>query len=92
MNPTDQEASETPAPTYRSRSGRFAPSMGWKAFWSEIIIVVLGVMIALAANEVVENWNWQNKVREGELRLRGDMDANFFYAAEINATLPCVNA
>ena len=25
--------------------------MGWKAFWSEILIVVLGVAIALAANE-----------------------------------------
>ena len=62
---------------YRSRWGRFSPSMGWKAFWSEIIIVILGVLIALAANEAVQNWNWQNKVHDGENRLRFDVDRSF---------------
>jgi hypothetical protein len=28
---------------------RFSPSMGWKAFSSEILIVVIGVAIALGA-------------------------------------------
>ena len=42
----------------RSRWQRFSPSMGWPAFWSEILIVVLGVVIALGANEAVEEWNW----------------------------------
>ena len=56
--------------------------MGWKAFWSEIIIVILGVLIALAANEAVQNWNWQNKVREGETRLKMDAEEVFHILAE----------
>ena len=57
MTPTDDNA-----PAHRSRWRRFSPSMGWKAFWSEILIVVLGVVIALAANEAVEDRNWRSKV------------------------------
>ena len=44
--------------------------MGWRAFWSEIVIVVLGVVIALAANEAVQDWAWRNKVKDAEVRLR----------------------
>ena len=44
---TDADA---PASAHRPRWRRFSPSMGWRAFWSEIVIVVLGVAIALAAN------------------------------------------
>ena len=53
-----------PEPAHRSRWHRFSPSMGWRAFWSEIVIVVLGVVIALAANEAVQEWNWRNKVKD----------------------------
>ena len=84
----------TPKPdsTYRSRWGRFSPSMGWKAFWSEIIIVILGVLIALAANETVQNWNWRNKVQDGENRLRVDVERAFINAAELYVTVPCVDS
>ena len=41
--------------TRRSRWRRFSPSMGWRAFWSEIVIVVLGVVIALAAGKKKKN-------------------------------------
>lgn len=56
-------------PLRRSRWQRFSPSMGWPAFWSEILIVVLGVVIALAANEAVEEWNWRTRVKDAEARL-----------------------
>lgn len=36
-----------------SRWQRSSPSMGLRAFWSEILIVVLGLAIALAANQAV---------------------------------------
>ena len=49
--PQDQSAESA----HRSRWQRFSPSMGWRAFWSEIVIVVLGVAIALAANEAVQD-------------------------------------
>ncbi len=82
-------ASETPR---RSRWQRFSPSMGWKAFWSEIIIVVLGVVIALAANEAVQDWSWRNKVKDGEARLQGDIAWAFLWAAEKAVSQPCIDA
>lgn len=67
MNETSSSESATPIPTsgagesitqpiHRSRWRRFSPSMGWPAFWNEILIVFLGVVIALAANEAVQEW------------------------------------
>ena len=56
--------------------------MGWRAFWSEIVIVVLGVVIALAANEAVQEWTWRNKVEDAEARLRGDITWIFLWSAE----------
>ena len=66
--------------------------MGWTAFWSEILIVVLGVVIALAANEAVEQWNWRNKVAEAETRLQGDIAWAFLWSAEKSLSQPCVDA
>jgi hypothetical protein len=91
MQNTDQN-SPKPETTYRSRFGRFSPSMGWKAFWSEILIVVLGIVIALGATEIVEEWNWQNKVRDGETRLNKDTQRAFLLSAEQFVTSHCVNA
>ena len=70
---------------------RFSPSMGWRAFWSEIVIVVLGVVIALAANEAVQEWSWRNKVADAEARLQVDIAWAFLWAAEKYATQPCVD-
>ena len=92
MIPADDSPNETANAAYRSRTGRFSPSMGWKAFWSEIIIVVLGVMIALAANEMVENWNWQKKVVAGELKLQREAATNFKFSAEQVSVAPCITA
>jgi len=81
-----------PQPARRSRWQRFSPSMGWPAFWSEILIVVLGVVIALAASEAVEDWNWRNKVRDAEVRLLRDTNAIFAWGAEQYMVRPCINA
>lgn len=66
--------------------------MGWGAFWSEILIVVLGVAIALAASEAVDSWNWRIKVKEAEARLQGDIAWVFLWSAEKSVTQPCVDA
>lgn len=88
---------QTHAPTMsttapRSHWRRFSPSMGWKAFWSEILIVVLGVAIALAASEAVQVWNWRNQVRDGEARVRSDVENVYVWSAEHYAAHPCVDA
>jgi hypothetical protein len=66
--------------------------MGWRAFWSEIVIVVLGVVIALAANEAVEAWNWRNRVADAETRLQGDIAWVFLWSAEKSISESCVDA
>lgn len=76
----------------RSRWERFSPSMGWRAFSSEIVIVAIGVVIALGANEAVQQWSWNRKVADAEIRLKGDMDMAFFFSAEQRVTRPCVDA
>ena len=90
--PDDPESTEPTAPARRARWRRFSPSMGWSAFWSEILIVVLGVVIALAANEAVERWNWRHKVAEAETRLQGDITWAFLWSAEKSVGQPCVDA
>lgn len=87
-----QPAPRPDGPAYRSRRQRFSPSMGWPAFWSEIVIVVLGVAIALAANEAVQDWTWRNKVEDAETRLQGDIAWTFLWAAEKYVSRPCVDA
>jgi hypothetical protein len=90
QNADDQ--SPKPESAYRSRWQRFSPSMGWKAFWSEIVIVILGVLIALAANEAVQNWNWRHKVQIGETRLKPRVEVAFMQVAEIVVIVPCIDA
>ncbi len=90
MIPVDENANETPKTTYRSRWGRFSPSMGWKAFWSEIIIVVLGIVIALGAAEIVEEWNWQRKVALAEIKLKVEANRNYRFAVEQVIVGPCI--
>jgi hypothetical protein len=89
MNEAQRESTTV---AHRSRWRRFSPSMGWPAFWSEILIVFLGVVIALAANEAVQEWNWRNKVKDAEARLKQDVDLLFLWHAELVTTQPCVSA
>lgn len=96
--PPTAQAQHTPPSTHtsetarRSRAQRFSPSMGWKAFWSEIVIVVLGVAIALVANEAVETWSWRSKVNDADARLAGDIAWAFLWSAEKSVAQPCVDA
>lgn len=47
------------------------PLHGWRALAGEVGIIVLGVLIALAAEQSVENLHWRHQVRE----TRSGMDA-----------------
>jgi hypothetical protein len=43
------------------------PLHGWRAFFGEVAIIVLGVLIALAAEQAVETWRWSREVHETRL-------------------------
>lgn len=46
------------------------PLHGWRAFLGEVGIVVLGVIIALGAEQLVEGWHWNEKVKSAEEVMR----------------------
>ena len=45
------------------------PLHGWRAFAGEVGIIVVGVLIALGAEQMVEAWHWRDKVRVAERSL-----------------------
>jgi hypothetical protein len=46
------------------------PLHGWRAFAGEVGVVVLGVLIALTANALVDAWQWRDKVERAEAAMR----------------------
>ena len=49
------------------------PLHGWREFAGEVGIIVVGVLIALGAEQSLENRNWHEKTRESELELRAEL-------------------
>jgi len=67
------------------------PLHGWKEFLNEIFVIVIGVLIALGFEQVVEELHWQHKVHEGEERLNSELNAIHRAALLQVALAPCVN-
>lgn len=68
------------------------PIHGWPAFANEIFVIVVGVLIALGFEALVEEFNWRGKAEDGEARLRVEMHNLFGHAAEQVIVAPCVLA
>jgi hypothetical protein len=49
------------------------PLHGWRAFAGEVGIIVVGVLIALAAEQVVDEWRWDQKVAVVRKSLMGEL-------------------
>ena len=54
----------------------------WSDFLKEVGTIVLGVVIALAADEIVDNWNWQKEVSIVEDSLDDELAGSLFAAQE----------
>lgn len=52
------------------------PRGGRRAFLAEIAIVVIGVLIALAAEQAVQWLNWQNEVQESRAAMKSEIAYN----------------
>ena len=52
------------------------PLHGWREFVHEIVIVVIGVLLALAGAEMVENWRWQWQVQSTRQSIANEIAAN----------------
>ncbi|MEI6641870.1 MAG: hypothetical protein WCL10_07510 [Novosphingobium sp.] len=67
------------------------PLHGWKEFLNEIFVIVIGVLIALGFEQVVEELHWQHKVHDGEERLDNELKAVYRAAILQVVVAPCVN-
>ena len=48
------------------------PLHGWREFAGEVAIIVLGVLIALGAEQLLESWRWQVRAQDARERLRAE--------------------
>jgi hypothetical protein len=58
----------------------------------ELVIVTLGVLIALAAQQWAEDRAWANKVKAGKIGLRDELAEHYSYAVEYRVVYPCLQA
>ena len=49
------------------------PLHGWRQFVGEVAIIVLGVLIALSAEQLVENWHWSQKLNASKDAMRTEL-------------------
>jgi hypothetical protein len=49
------------------------PLHGWREFTGEVGIIVIGVLIALGAEQVVEQWSWERKVQAAEDAMQREL-------------------
>jgi len=67
------------------------PWHGFREFLKEYLIIVVGVLTALAGEQIVEALTWRHKVTEAETALRHELAVNLSYAAEHQALGTCAN-
>jgi hypothetical protein len=68
------------------------PLHGWRAFAGEVAIIVLGVMIALGAEQVVETLHWRRQVELERAALHAEIRDNLDAVQSRMVLEPCVRA
>jgi hypothetical protein len=66
------------------------PLHGWREFAGEVGIIVIGVLIALAAEQVVEDVHWQQRVRSTNDELKAEVYQSGLNMAERIALQRCL--
>ena len=68
----------------------FRPLHGWREFIHEIVIVVIGVLLALAGAQVIENMRWQWQVQSARQSIANEIASNAAQAAMRLAAEDCL--
>ena len=63
----------------------------WREFLSEIGIIVLGVLIALSAEQSVDYLHWRHRLGVAEESMRAEMKSNRTYAEEYAIFAKCTD-
>jgi hypothetical protein len=65
-------------------------AQNWVAITIELIIVTLGVLIALAAQQWAEDRSWDGKVKTTQAAIRSELAEHYSYAVEFRVVYPCM--
>src|SRR4051794_24113534 len=65
------------------------PLHGWREFTGEVGIIVIGVLIALGAEQLVEGWHWQEKVNSAKRSIDFELNDELDYSEEVVRFQPC---
>ena len=66
------------------------PLHGWREFAGEVGIIVIGVLIALGAQQVVQNLQQRSDASDASLAVRGELEVNMARLASRAAQKHCV--
>jgi hypothetical protein len=67
------------------------PLHGWREFFGEVGIIVLGVLIALSAEAIFQSWQWHLRAEEGRVRLSAEIRHAFIVADERVNSRHCID-
>jgi hypothetical protein len=68
------------------------PWHGWREFLKEYLIIVVGVLTALGAEQLVEQLHWRERTAQTEETLRAELHLSVSEAAARLSLVPCTNA
>ena len=68
------------------------PLHGWREFAGEVGIIVIGVLIALGAEQMVETIHWQHVAAAGRESIADEIGVEYYAASELAITQPCIDS
>lgn len=67
------------------------PLHGWREFAGEVGIIVIGVLIALSAEQVVEDLHWHREAEQTREAIGNEVADHYVTASEMVIAQPCVD-
>lgn len=67
-----------------------APLRGWRAFWGEVGVIVLGVLIAMGMQKIAESANDARQVSKAQENIRAEIAGNLGLTAKRAETQRCL--
>jgi len=67
------------------------PLHGWREFAGEVGIIVIGVLIALGAEQLIERLQWRDKVHETTIQLDAELHRDAASAYDWLVVAPCID-
>ena len=68
------------------------PLHGWREFAGEVGIIVIGVLIALGAQQLLDDWHWRSDVADFRASVRAEMSRDLWTYPYRGAQKRCINA